>query len=101
MTLVLQGELLGRLPRSLPHALQLGHRGADFQLKLVIFFIILHVTVISDHHIDDQEYCDMGLDDNGCWLGNYCMSIESGGCPSTTGAVTEKDKHRQQALIGH
>ena len=30
----------------------------------------------------------MGLDSNGCWLGNYCMPIESGGCPSTTGAVT-------------
>ena len=30
----------------------------------------------------------MGLDDNSCWLGNYCMPIESGGCPSTTGAVT-------------
>ena len=46
------------------------------------------MSLISDHHIDDQEYCDMGLDDNGCWLGNYCMSIESGGCPSTTGLVT-------------
>ena len=34
MTLFLQGELLGRLPRSLPHALQLGHRGADFQQSL-------------------------------------------------------------------
>ena len=30
----------------------------------------------------------MGLDENSCWLGNYCMSIESGGCPSTTGLVT-------------
>lgn len=33
----------------------------------------------------NQEYCDMGMDSNNCWLGNYCQSIESGGCPSTTG----------------
>merc|ERR1711885_73439 len=36
-----------------------------------------------------EEYCDMGLDDNGCWLGNYCMPIESGGCPSTTGSGSD------------
>merc|ERR1712088_678792 len=36
-----------------------------------------------------EEYCDMGLDSNGCWLGNYCMTIESGGCPSTTGSGSD------------
>ena len=68
LTLVLQGELLGRLPRSLPHALQLGHRGADFQQSLnwKWYFLSCYMSLISDHHIDDQEYCDMGLDDNGC-----------------------------------
>ena len=48
--LVLQGELLGRLPRCLPHALQLGHWGADFQQSLDwnwYFFIMQYVTVIS------------------------------------------------------
>merc|ERR1712079_895138 len=38
---------------------------------------------------DTEEYCDMGLDGNGCWLGNYCMTIESGGCPSTTGSGSD------------
>ena len=53
----------------------------------VAFLIMLHVTD-QWAPFDGQEYCDMGLDSNGCWLGNYCMSIESGGCPSTTGLVT-------------
>ena len=53
----------------------------------VVFFIMLLVTD-QWSPFDGQEYCDMGLDSNGCWLGNYCMTIESGGCPSTTGAVT-------------
>ena len=48
-TLFSQGELLGRLPWCLPHALQLGHRGADFQQSLN-----LHQTIFTIL-IDDQD----------------------------------------------
>ena len=27
----------------------------------------------------------MGYDSNNCWLGNYCMNRESGGCPTMPG----------------
>jgi len=26
----------------------------------------------------------MGVDSNGCWLGNYCQDINAGGCPAMT-----------------
>merc|ERR1712109_199400 len=29
------------------------------------------------------------MDSNNCWLGNYCQSIESGGCPSTTASGSD------------
>ena len=29
----------------------------------------------------------MGMDSNGCWLGNYCQDFSSGGCPAMTGLV--------------
>ena len=29
----------------------------------------------------------MGMDSNGCWLGNYCMDFATGGCPAMTGLV--------------
>merc|ERR1712217_1024646 len=28
--------------------------------------------------------CDMGVDSNGCWLGNYCQDINAGGWPVMT-----------------
>merc|ERR1712020_301419 len=41
---------------------------------------------------DNEEWCDMGVDSNGCWLGNFCQDIASGGCPdlSTKGAMEKK-----------
>ena len=44
MTLVLQGELLGWLPRSLPHALQLGHWGIYFNKVSIGSGISYHAT---------------------------------------------------------
>merc|ERR1712233_269011 len=35
---------------------------------------------------ETQDYCDMGYDSNNCWLGNYCMNRESGGCPTMPGS---------------
>ena len=70
------GERLGRMPGSVPHTLQLGNWGE------------YNKWLRKKNSIGkklNQEYCDMGMDSNNCWLGNYCQSIESGGCPSTTG----------------
>merc|ERR1711872_1071524 len=33
---------------------------------------------------DTEEWCDMGVDSNGCWLGNFCQDINAGGCPVMT-----------------
>merc|ERR1712158_307992 len=33
-----------------------------------------------------EEWCDMGMDSNNCWLGNYCVDIAAGGCPAMTGS---------------
>ena len=53
LTLVLQGEFLGRLPRSLPHALQLGHRGDNFQQSLnwKWHFLSCCMSLINEHHL--------------------------------------------------
>merc|ERR1712037_173539 len=31
---------------------------------------------------DTEEFCDMGMDSNNCWLGNYRQDKSSGGCPA-------------------
>merc|ERR1712152_100341 len=33
---------------------------------------------------ETEEWGDMGVDSNGCWLGNYCQDINAGGCPAMT-----------------
>ena len=32
-----------------------------------------------------QDYCDMGMDANNCWLGNWCQDKSMGGCPPPMG----------------
>merc|ERR1712193_318936 len=35
---------------------------------------------------DAEDYCDMGMDENNCWMGNWCQDESLGGCPSHTGS---------------
>jgi len=35
---------------------------------------------------DTEDYCDMGMDENNCWMGNWCQDKSLGGCPSHTGS---------------
>merc|ERR1711992_397741 len=35
---------------------------------------------------ETMDFCDMGMDENNCWMGNWCQEKSLGGCPSTTGS---------------
>merc|ERR1719370_1404798 len=32
---------------------------------------------------EQEDYCDMGMDSNHCWMGNWCQEKSLGGCPSS------------------
>ena len=80
------------------HALQLGHPG-DCNPHIIgrsrWGFTTVTMVVKSQWWLQLwqhelrwlQEWCDMGMDSNNCWLGNYCMDIAAGGCPAMTGLV--------------
>merc|ERR1712012_986210 len=34
---------------------------------------------------DTEDWCDMGTDLNGCWMGNWCQDKSMGGCPAPVG----------------
>merc|ERR1712062_888057 len=34
---------------------------------------------------ETEEWCDMGTDANGCWMGNWCQDKSMGGCPAPIG----------------
>merc|ERR1712107_411004 len=34
---------------------------------------------------ETEDWCDMGTDLNGCWMGNWCQDKSMGGCPAPIG----------------
>merc|ERR1712192_229721 len=47
---------------------------------------------------DTEEWCDMGTDANGCWMGNWCQPMEQGGCPDVNMVSKRGAMEKKQAM---
>ena len=46
--------------------------------------VLQHSGSVSVQCSAEEIMCDSGVDDNGCWIGDYCMSLDSE-CPPPAG----------------